>query len=355
LDLHEIVVRPLGSGDAPRYQELMQQHHYLGALPKISETLWYVATWREEWVALLSFSAAALKCAVRDRWIGWNFRQRYSRLKLIVNNSRFLILAPGQVPNLGSRVLALCQRRLARDWETTFGHGVLLLETFVDPQHFRGTVYRAANWVYVGNTKGFRRTRLGYTAVPQSPKMVFVQPLRADAPRLLSQAVLPPPYQSGGSKIMLSAAQMQSLPAFFRDLPDPRRAQGRRHRLSTVLGIAAGAVLCGMRGYKAIADWAQGLGQKARERFGCRREKGRYVVPSESILRNVLIRVEPVHLDRALRRWNETYTGADESLALDGKTLCNALDAEGRQTHVMSVVGHQTQTCYTQKKWALCP
>jgi hypothetical protein len=196
LDLREIVVRPIRSGEEARYQELMRQHHYLGALPKISETLWYVATWQEEWVALLNFSAAALKCAARDRWIGWNFRQRYSRLKLIVNNSRFLILSPGQVPNLGSRVLALCQRRLARDWEATFGHGVVLVETFVDPQRFRGTVYRAANWVYVGDTKGFRRTRLGYTALPQSPKLVFVQPLRADARGLLSQAVLPPPLSN---------------------------------------------------------------------------------------------------------------------------------------------------------------
>ena len=355
MDLREAVVRPLRSCDEPRYQELMEEHHYLGALPKISETLWYVATWREEWVALLSFSASALKCAARDRWIGWNFRQRYSRLKLVVNNSRFLILPDWHVFNLGSRVLALCPRRLASDWQATFGHGVLLLETFVDPQRFRGTVYRAANWVYVGNTKGFRRTRRGYSALPQSPKRVFLQPLRADAGALLSQAVLPPPYQIGGSKIMLSAAQMQSLPAFFRDLPDPRRAQGRRHRLSTVLGIAAGAVLCGMRGYRAIADWAQSLGPKARERFGCRREKGRYVVPSESIIRNVLIRVDPAHLDRALRGWNQVFAGEDESLALDGKTMCNALDAEGHPTHVMSVVGHQTQICYTQKKWAPSP
>jgi len=333
----------------------MQQHHYLGSLPKISETLWYVATWREQWVALLSFSASALKCAARDRWIGWDFRHRYSRLKLVVNNSRFLILPDWHVPNLGSRVLSLCQRRLAQDWEETFGHGVVLLETFVDPQRFRGTAYRAANWVYVGNTRGFRRTRLGYTATPQSPKMVFVKPLRADAPGLLSGALLSSPYQIGDSKIMLTAAQMQSLPSFFREIPDPRRAQGRRHRLSTVLALAAGAVLCGMRGYRAIWDWAQSLGQKSRERFGCRREKGRYVVPSESIIRNVLIRVVPAHLDRALRRWNELYAGEDESLAIDGKTMCNALDKEGQQTHVMSVVGHQTKVCYTQKKWAPCP
>ena len=108
----------------------MRQHHYLGALAKISETLWYVATWREQWIALLSFSAAALKCAVRDDWIGWDFRQRYSRLKLIVNNSRFLILPDWHVFNLGSRVLSLCQGRLASDWEEMFGHGVVLLETF---------------------------------------------------------------------------------------------------------------------------------------------------------------------------------------------------------------------------------
>ena len=99
-------------------------------------------------------------------------------------------------------------------------------------------------------------------------------------------------------------------PLSFSQIPDPRRAQGRRHGLSTVLGIAAGAVLCGMRGYQAIADWAQSLGQKARERFGCRRQGGRYVVPSEYILRNVLIRVDPAHLDRALQRWNEVYARA---------------------------------------------
>jgi hypothetical protein len=110
-----------------------------------------------------------------------------------------------------------------------------------------------------------------------------------------------------------------------------------------------------MRGYRAIADWAQSLGPKARERFGCRREKGRFVVPSEYILRDVLIRVDPAHLDRALRRWNEIYAGDDESLAIDGKTICNALDPEGHPTPVMSVVGHQTQTCYTPKKSALCP
>ena len=149
---------------------------------------------------------------------------------------------------------------------------------------------------------------------------------------------------------MLNAEQMQSLPHFFADIPDPRRAQGRRHQLPTVLAVAAGAILCGMRGYRAISDWAKSLGPRARQRFRCRYENGRYLVPSESIIRNVLIRVNPVDLDRALQRWNQVYGQKDESLAIDGKTMRNAIDEQGYQTHVMSAVGHQTKTCYTQKK-----
>jgi hypothetical protein len=354
LNLWEILVRPVRPFEEERYQKLMQAHHYLGALPKIGETLWYVATWRDEWIALLSFSAAAWKCAARDRWIGWDFRHQYDRLKLVSDNSRFLILPDWHLPNVASRTLSLCQKRLCRDWQEMFAHPVVLLETFVDPQRFRGTVYRAANWVYVGNTKGFRRTRTGYTATAQSPKMVFVKPLQANAQALLSRAILDPSYSTGGSKIMLKAEHMQSLPDFFAKIQDPRRAQGRRHQLRCVLAIAAGAILCGMRGYRAISDWAKSLGTKTRRRFGCRYENGQYVVPSQYVIRDVLIRINPVDLDRALQRWNEVYAEHDESLAIDGKTMCNAIDDDGHQTHVMSVIGHQSKTCYTQKKSAPC-
>ena len=112
--------------------------------------------------------------------------------------------------------------------------------------------------------------------------------------------------------------------------------------------------MCGLRGYKAIAGWAKSLGPKARERFGCRREKGRRVVPSEYVIRDVLVRVDPVALDGALQHWNEAYGEDDESLAIDGKTMCNAIDEQGHQTHIMSAVGHQTHNCYTQKKSVPC-
>src|SRR5680860_791309 len=148
--LSELQVRPVERSEEARYQEQMARHHYLGELQKIGETVWYVATWRDQWVAQLSISAAALKCGVRDRWIGWDFRSQYGRLKLIANNSRFLILPHWHRPNIGSRVLSLTERRIKVDWQTRFCHPLLLLETFVDPQRFHGGVYRAANWLELG-------------------------------------------------------------------------------------------------------------------------------------------------------------------------------------------------------------
>ncbi|WP_419602611.1 Druantia anti-phage system protein DruA, partial [Thiolapillus sp.] len=111
MNLQEIIIQPVQPGEQKHFQSLMVTHHYLGALPKIGHTLWYVASYRNEWLALLSFSAAAWKCAARDQWIGWSYRYQYDRLHLIANNSRFLILPGHHYPNLASRVLALddCQ------------------------------------------------------------------------------------------------------------------------------------------------------------------------------------------------------------------------------------------------------
>ena len=348
-------VRWVGKSEEARYRELMAEHHYLGDLAKIGHTLWYVVTYGEKWTALLSFSAAAWKCGVRDRWIGWDYRHQYDRLGLVANNSRFLILPDWHCPNLGSKVLSLCERRIAEDWQAHFGKPLLLLETFVDPSRFQGTVYRAANWTPLGLTQGYRRTREGYSAHPTSPKVVFVRPLQADARDQLSRSILNPRYRTGAPRMMLTAEQMRTLPDFFAGITDPRRAQGRRHPLPAVLAIATAAALCGMQGYKAIAGWAKDLTPKARERFRCRREKGVYRVPSEFIIRDVLIRVDPTALDQACQQWNKAHAQDDPSLAVDGKTMRNAHDEHGQQAHIMSVVGHQSGVCHTQKKSAPCP
>ena len=353
MDLSKVTVRPIAQTEDARYQHLLEQHHYLGSIPKIGQTLRYVAQYGDVCVALLSFSASSLKCGVRDRWIGWDARVQFGRLKLIANNSRFLILPDWHQPNLGSKVLALCERRLGRDWLERFGHPLLLLETFVDPQRFHGTVYRAANWTCVGLTQGFRRTAQGYSAAAQSPKQVFVRALHPRARQRLSQPILDPrDHTEEKPKMTLTAQQMRALPESFQAIGDPRRAAGRRHPLRAVLAIAAGATLCGMRGYKAIGQWAERLGQKGAQRIGCRRDPDtrEYLIPSVTVIRDVLMRVDPAQLDRALGAWNALWAARDRSLAIDGKTLRGATDEQGHQVHVMSAVGHESRAAYTQKK-----
>ncbi len=143
------------------------------------------------------------------------------------------------------------------------------METFVDPSRFIGTIYRAANWNLVGKTKGYKRIRNGYSNICQSSKLVFVLPLQRNARLVLSRSLLPQQYVSGAPRMKLTADQMRSLPVFFKQINDPRRAQGRQHSVHVVLAIAAAAVLCGMRGYKAISDWTKALSPTARVRFGC--------------------------------------------------------------------------------------
>jgi len=322
LNLGAVSVRLVDRSEESRFRQLLDAHHYLGSLPKIGETLWYVATSGEAWVALLCFSAAALKCGARDRWIGWDFRVQYDRLNFLANNSRFLILPEWHFPNLGSKVLSLCAKRIGADWQANFGHPLALLETFVDPERFHGTVYQAANWTYVGTSRGFSRTRSGYDASSGSPKKIFVKVLDPDARACLSRPVLDPGYRTGVPTIALSAAQVLSLVECFKGIPDPRRGQGCRHRLASVLALATAATLAGMRGHKAISQWVSRLGQPALARFRCRREGGRYVVPSPSTIRDALLRVDAGVVDVALGRFHALCGHAGTALAIEAKIMC---------------------------------
>lgn len=141
---------------------------------------------------MLSFSASAWKYGARDRWVGWDFRHQFDRLSLIANNSRFLILPEWHLPNLGPKALSLCHRRIARGWQERFGQPLLLLETFVAPARFHGTVYRAANWACLGLAQGFRRTREGYSTDAKSPKLINILPVQRDAQARLSRPILDP-------------------------------------------------------------------------------------------------------------------------------------------------------------------
>ena len=350
MQLKQLTVRPIVKQEEKKYLQLMDEYHYLGSIPKIGETLWYVGLYDKQWVALISFSGAVLNCSARDSWLGLDYRHRSGRLKLLSNNSRFLMLPNWKHKNLGSYLLSQCLKRLSHDFLYKYGHPILLVETFVDPKRFHGGVYRASNWQMIGHTKGFRRTTSGYSAQTNDTKMLFVKVLHKRVKTVLSHPILSKHFNLGEVKMKITATQRRSLLGFFNEISDPRRPQGRRHRLITVLSIATGAVLCGMRSYESISDWANSLTQKARENFRCRYDKGQYVVPSLSIIRDVMVRVDPIELESAFRHWNETYAQDDHSLAIDGKVMCNAIDDSGRQTQIMSAVGHNTGITYAQKK-----
>jgi hypothetical protein len=162
------------------------QFHYLGFGGAVGENLQYVArAGPGQPLACLVFGAAAWKCQDRDRFIGWSAAQRQQYLGRVANNSRFLILPWVRVSGLGSWILAQVSRRIAADWQAKYGHPVVLLESFVERERFRGTVYQAANWQRVGVTAG--RTRQDRHTCIQAPvKDIYLSPLRRDFRQVLS-------------------------------------------------------------------------------------------------------------------------------------------------------------------------
>jgi len=170
--------------DSHLWNEYVERYHYLGYEPLPGAQLRYFARAGGRILALLGFGAAAWKTAPRDRFIGWNVEQRRSRLHLIVNNARFLILPWVRSRNLASRLLAMAARRLADDWQHGYGYRPVLVETFVETPRFSGTCYKAANWIYLGQTQG--RGKLDVDRTARLPKKsVWAYPLVPDFRRTL--------------------------------------------------------------------------------------------------------------------------------------------------------------------------
>ena len=174
-------VRLVRAQERGRRRQLMDAHHYFGFRPMVGESLWYVAACDEQWVALLAWAAAALKCAARDARIGWTSSLKFRRLHVVANNVRFLILPRGPRRNLASQVLARNLERLSADWEREYGHAILLAETFVDRARFRGTCYRAAGWPELGVTRGFGKQAPVMWPMANRSSSWFAHALRACA------------------------------------------------------------------------------------------------------------------------------------------------------------------------------
>jgi len=178
-DLHPLQIAQVSprTPDYALFNYLLSQYHYLGHRTTVGENMKYLVQDRQgRPLACLLFGSAAWKTTPRDTYIGWNNTTRERNLIEITNNTRFLILPWVQVKNLASHILSLISRRIGSDWLTKYSHPIYLLETFVDRSRFRGTCYKAANWIHAGETQG--RTRNDRTRTIHAPiKDVYVYPL----------------------------------------------------------------------------------------------------------------------------------------------------------------------------------
>ena len=170
-----------GKADSRRWREQMERYHYLGCRVPFGAHLRYWVRHRDRELACLLWTSPAWKMQARDEWIGWSDAQRRRNLQAIVNNGRFLILPWVRVKGLASKTLALSARQMPRDWEIRYGCRPLLLETLVDASRFRGTCYRAANWIHAGQTSGRGRMDRTHQAHGQAVKDIYVYPLTHDA------------------------------------------------------------------------------------------------------------------------------------------------------------------------------
>ena len=192
--LEGVQVRLLRSEELERYDELMGQQHYWGNAQVAGQRLRYVAEYQGKWVALLTWSAGAYRLKFREEWIGWTGPQKKRRLCLVANNSRVLILQGWHAPNLASRLMKLCLGGLRRDWGQSYGHPIVVVESFVDSQ-FLGTCYKASGWTFLGQTQGYRRNRQDFYQAHDRPKQLWVRELRPAARTVLRGRNLPEVYE----------------------------------------------------------------------------------------------------------------------------------------------------------------
>jgi hypothetical protein len=136
------------------FNSLLQQHHYLGYVQPVGEHLKYLVHACGRPIACAAWSSAPRHLGSRDRYIGWSAQARLANIRLLAYNTRFLVLPWVRVPHLASHLLGRMTRALSAEWQRVYGHPIYFVETFVDPQRFAGTCYRAANWIHLGVTTG---------------------------------------------------------------------------------------------------------------------------------------------------------------------------------------------------------
>lgn len=312
------------------FDGVLADHHYLGAGCAIGDYLRQVVEISGRPVALLVWGPACYALKDRDLWISWSATQRLERLKLIVQNRRFLVLGPkGESPNLASQAMGAALRALPEQWGQRFGYRPLLAESFTDPEAYAGTCYKASNWEAVGYSAGYSRHRADFYIPNERPKRLWLRPLAPEARQLLRGVVLPADCRAGlaaapSGTLPVNAEQFGSLLDVFRQAPDPRDSN-TRYRIGPVLTLIAMALLAGRREIAEIARFATTLTQAQRRRLGLPRRKGTrafHEVPGYGVFYQVLTRMDPEAFAFLLNGWLQSRSGTlPQALALDGKMI----------------------------------
>lgn len=323
-----IAVRPIKKAEREKCMRLLERHHYLGALQPVGEQIIYVATGPCGGVrAVLVFCAAAKHLRHRDRWIGWTEEQRRRRLSLIANNARFLVLPEYAVPNLATRVLKLALDRLSKDWLERYGHPLGLVETFVDSEQFQGTIYKAGNWVELGETRGNGRVNRDYYVKHHKPKRLFVRQLCHNARRGLQAEHLKKAWavveETVAPRCTFRAKEIRSLVAHLKSVPD-FRGRVQSYPVWSLLAIVALAYLCDApRGQKDLAKFARQMNQGQRRALGIRRNRqNQCPTPSQPTFCRLLKGVDARQVEASVLAFQRQIRGPESKediVALDGK------------------------------------
>lgn len=336
--LEGVEVRLIQPDERAAFDKLICQQHYLQSAQLVGEQLRYAACYQGQWVALLSWSAAAYHLKLRETWIGWSAPQKKRRLSLIANNSRFLILDGFHLPNLASRVMKLCLARLIADWQQAYGHEILVVETFVDHRRFAGTCYKASGWSLLGETQGCQRVREDFYERHDRPKQLWVRELKPGARTILRGSNLPAALRALDEKhppeCPASAAELQTMVRFFTGLPDWRRNKPD-FSVSVLVSVAVCALLCkACLGQRDLAAFAANLTRAQMAALGFPREgkPARFRPPGETTFFRLLSNLDSRCLERALLAWQNHVLGPREPtgdlVAVDGKELLNSQGAE---------------------------
>lgn len=325
-----VETRVIKESELEWFDGLLADKHYLGTGRAVGDYLRQVIEVDGRAVALLVWGPACYALKDRDQWIGWSTVQRLERLKLVVQNRRFLLLGEkGQSPNLASQAMGAALRALPGQWKERFGYRPLLAESFTDPEAYAGTCYKASNWEAVGRSAGHSRHRADFYVPNGRPKKLWVKSLSPQGREQLSALEVPEDCRPGllatpSGTLPIKASQIDSLMEVFRRAPDPR-GSNTTYRTFSVLTIIAMALLAGRREVAEIARFATTLRQPHRRRLGLPRKEGAkafWQVPGYNVFYQVLTRMDPEAFARILTQWLGAQAGSlPGALALDGKMI----------------------------------